>query len=70
MWDILGLGVLRADGANTDVIGFTCLGHGIVARVEILALLRGRSAASDYSNAWLLALSLFWSRSLVLGTFP
>lgn len=35
LWD----GVLRPDGARVDAVGLAGLGEGVVARVEVLALL-------------------------------
>jgi len=37
--DVLGDGVLGADGARVDGIGLAGLGEGVVARVEVFALL-------------------------------
>ena len=37
--DVLGDGVLGAYGAGVDTVALAGLGHGIVARVEVLALL-------------------------------
>ena len=37
--DVLGHGVLGADGARVDTVGLSGLGEGVVARVEVLALL-------------------------------
>lgn len=39
MGDVLGNGVLRADGARVDAVGLAGLGERVVARVEVLALL-------------------------------
>ena len=39
MWDVLGERVLRADGGDADVGGFAGFGEGIVAGVEVFALL-------------------------------
>ena len=39
VWDVLGDGVLGADSAGIDAIALAGLGHGVVARVEVLALL-------------------------------
>jgi hypothetical protein len=39
MGDVLGDGVLAADGARVDTVALSGLAHGIVAAVEILALL-------------------------------
>lgn len=36
---VLGDGVLRADSARVDAVGLAGLGEGVVARVEVLALL-------------------------------
>ena len=40
MGDLLGIGVLAADLGDSDVSGLAGLGKGIVAAVEVLALLR------------------------------
>ncbi len=41
--DVFGLGVFGADGGDAGVGGFTGFGEGVVARVEVFALLvRGR----------------------------
>lgn len=37
--DVLGDGMLGADGTGIDAIALAGLGHGVVARVEVLALL-------------------------------
>jgi hypothetical protein len=37
--DVLGDGVLRADGARIDAVGLPGFRQGVVARVEVLALL-------------------------------
>jgi tetrahydromethanopterin S-methyltransferase subunit C len=37
--DVLGHGVLRSDGAGVDTVGLAGLGEGVVAAVEVLALL-------------------------------
>lgn len=37
--DVLGDGVLGADGAGVDAVALAGLGHGVVARVEVLAVL-------------------------------
>lgn len=39
MGDVLGEGVLRSDAACVDGAGFSCFGEGIVAGVEVFALL-------------------------------
>ena len=39
MRDVLGNWVLRADGAGVDTVALAGLGHGVVARVEVLAVL-------------------------------
>lgn len=38
--DVLGHGVLAADGARVDAVALASLGHGIVAAVEVLAVLQ------------------------------
>jgi hypothetical protein len=40
MGDLLGIGVLAADLGDADISGLAGLGQGIVAAVEVLALLR------------------------------
>ena len=40
MWDVLREGVLGADGGDTDVRGLAGLGEGVVAAVEVFALLQ------------------------------
>lgn len=40
VWDLFGVGVLAADLGDTDVTSFAGLGKGVVAAVEVLALLR------------------------------
>lgn len=37
--DVLGDGVLRADGAGIDTVALAGLGHGVVARVKVLSVL-------------------------------
>jgi hypothetical protein len=37
--NVLGDGVLRADSTSVDAVALAGLGHGIVARVEVLAIL-------------------------------
>lgn len=37
--DVFGHGVLRADGTGVNAVALAGLGHGIVARVEVLAVL-------------------------------
>lgn len=39
MGDVLGDGVLRAYGASVHAVALASLGHGIVARVEVFAVL-------------------------------
>jgi hypothetical protein len=39
VWDLLGVGVLATDLGDTNVASFAGLGEGVVAAVEILALL-------------------------------
>ena len=39
MRDVLGDGVLGAYGSSVDAVALAGLGHGIVARVEVLAVL-------------------------------
>ena len=39
MGDVLGDGVLAADGAGVDAVALAGLAHGIVAAVKVLALL-------------------------------
>lgn len=39
MWDVLRERVLRADGGDANVGGFAGFGKGIVAGVEVFALL-------------------------------
>jgi hypothetical protein len=39
MGNVFGDRVLGADGAGIDAIAFAGLGHGIVARVEVFAVL-------------------------------
>lgn len=39
MGNVLGDWVLRANGAGIDTVSLTGLGHGIVAGVEVLAVL-------------------------------
>jgi hypothetical protein len=38
--NLLGNGVFATDGGDTDVGGFAGFGEGVVAAVEVLALLR------------------------------
>lgn len=38
--DVLGYGVLAADGARVDAVALSCLGHGIVAAVEVFTVLQ------------------------------
>ena len=40
VWDLFGVGVLAADLGDADVTSFAGLGEGVVAAVEVLALLR------------------------------
>jgi hypothetical protein len=40
VWDLLGVGVLATDLGDADVTSFAGLGEGVVAAVEVLALLR------------------------------
>lgn len=37
--DVFGHGVLRADGTGVNAVALSGLGHGIVARIEVLAVL-------------------------------
>jgi hypothetical protein len=37
--NVLGDGVLRADSTSVDAVALAGLGHGIIARVEVLAIL-------------------------------
>lgn len=39
VWDVFGHGVLAADGARVDAVALSCLLHGIVTAVKVLALL-------------------------------
>ena len=39
VWDLFGVGVLAADLGDADVTSFAGLGEGVVAAVEVLALL-------------------------------
>ena len=39
--------MLAADLGDANVGGFACFGQGVVARVKILALLRGRGISED-----------------------
>ena len=43
MRNVLGQRVLGADGRDADVRGLAGLGEGVVAAVEVLALLKGGS---------------------------
>ena len=85
MRDVLGERVLGANGGDADVGGLAGLGEGVVAAVEVFALLLGEAAVSMYRNfrmagrdrrgneacGWAgRTLNLFCSRSLVLGTLP
>lgn len=40
MRDVLGNGVLGADGTGIDTVALAGLGHGVVARIEVLAVLQ------------------------------
>lgn len=39
MRDVFRHGMLRADGTSIDAVAFTGLGHGVIARVEVFAVL-------------------------------
>lgn len=54
VWDLLGVGVLAADLCNADVTSFAGLGEGIVAAVEVLALLHiaVRHGTLELGRAW------------------
>lgn len=41
VWNLLGVGVFAADLGDADVASFAGFGEGVVAAVEILALLQG-----------------------------
>ena len=76
MRDLLGVGVLAADLGDASVRGLAGLGEGVVAAVEVLALLRcvwsarlrGGAAVAGVQRR--LTLSLFCSRSFLFGSLP
>ena len=76
MRDLLGVGVLAADLGDANVAGLAGLGKGVVAAVEVLALLRcvwsarlrGGAAVAGVQRR--LTLSLFCSRSFLFGSLP
>lgn len=67
MWDILGNRVLRADSTGIDAVALASLGHGVVARIKVLAVLQvlgevvgsGRKLAVKAEKAL-----LFWRQRL------
>jgi hypothetical protein len=72
--DLLGVGVLAADLGDASVRSLAGLGEGIVAAVEVLALLwcvvsvvRGGAGRGVQLQ---LTLSLFCSKSFLFGSLP
>lgn len=39
MRDGVGVGMFAAELGDADTVGFTCFGHGVIAAVEVFALL-------------------------------
>jgi hypothetical protein len=82
--DVFGERVLFANGGDADVAGFAGFGEGVVAAVKVFAFLRKRKrGVSDavvdkeqreegrrWGRGGEGTLSLFWSRSLRLGSLP
>lgn len=72
VWDLLGVGVLATNLGDTDVTSFASLGEGVVAAVEVLALLRCvvSLVRGGSGRGGQLTLSLFCSRSFLFGSLP
>ena len=70
--DLLGVGVLAADLGDASVESLAGLGEGIVAAVEVLALLRCvvSLVRGGSGRGGQLTLSLFCSRSFLFGSLP
>jgi hypothetical protein len=70
--DLLGVGVLAADLGDASVRSLAGLGEGIVAAVEVLALLRCvvSVVCGGSGRGVQLTLSLFCSRSFLFGSLP
>lgn len=70
--DLLGVGVLAADLGDAGVAGLAGFGEGVVAAVEVLALLRCvvSLVRGGSGRGGQLTLSLFCSRSFLFGSLP
>ena len=66
VWDLLGVGVLATNLGDTDVTSFASLGEGVVAAVEVLALLQ-RSLVGIQYFAGLTYLQLVLEQVLLVG---
>ena len=66
MGDLLGVGVLATNLGDADVTSFASLGEGVVAAVEVLALLQ-RSLVGIQYFAGLTYLQLVLEQVLLVG---
>jgi hypothetical protein len=66
VWDLLGVGVLATNLGDADVTSFASLGEGVVAAVEVLALLQ-RSLVGTHYFAGLTYLQLVLEQVLLVG---
>jgi hypothetical protein len=66
VWDLLGVGVLATNLGDADVTSFASLGEGVVAAVEVLALLQ-RSLVGIQYFAGLTYLQLVLEQVLLVG---
>lgn len=82
MWDVFRDGMLATDVRDARIGGFAGFAQGIVATVEVLALLSVMKLedacmkvevgdCTPFERQWgKRTLSLFWMRSFLFGSFP
>lgn len=66
VWDLLGVGVLATNLGDADVTSFASLGEGVVAAVEVLALLQRSLVGIQYFTG-LTYLQLVLEQVLLVG---
>jgi hypothetical protein len=71
MRDLFRNRVLAADGGDSNIRRFACLGEGVVTTVEVLAFLMWSENMSKKQGApWCITFNLFCNRSFLLGSLP